>query len=172
VDVELSPVLRTPDDLRRASPLMLDLTEDAVILQDDGGLLAQAVNDLRTRMARLGSRRIWVGTRWYWDSSLIIDEARSSAYDEREPCPQLLRKRPASGCALSPRCSRTKLIRRECAKRRSSSSWRSRACSDSSAVEPQSNMTSVAFSSSTASGLPERGGSRGRSTGCHLAASS
>jgi predicted nucleotidyltransferase len=67
VDVELSPILRTPDDLKRASPLMLDLTEDAVILEDDEGYLARALDDLRRRLGRLGARRIWVGTRWYWD---------------------------------------------------------------------------------------------------------
>jgi hypothetical protein len=65
--VELSPVLRTPDDLRTATPLMLDLTEDAVILEDRGGVLAAALADLRARLRRLGSRRIWRGTRWYWD---------------------------------------------------------------------------------------------------------
>jgi predicted nucleotidyltransferase len=67
VDVELSPVLRTPDDLTRASPLMLDLTEDAVIIEDDGGCLVQALDDLRAQLRRLGARRIWLGTRWYRD---------------------------------------------------------------------------------------------------------
>ena len=67
IEVELSPVLRTPEDLRIASPLLLDLTEDAVILEDRGGVLAAALDDLRARLRRLGSRRIWVGTTWYWD---------------------------------------------------------------------------------------------------------
>jgi hypothetical protein len=65
--VELSPILRTLEDLKTASPLMLDLTEDAVILEDRGGILAAALDDLRQRLRRLGSRRIWRGTRWYWD---------------------------------------------------------------------------------------------------------
>lgn len=64
---ELSPVLRTPEDLRTASPLMLDLTEDAVILFDRGGVLRAALDDLQARLRRLGSRRIWTGTQWYWD---------------------------------------------------------------------------------------------------------
>jgi predicted nucleotidyltransferase len=67
ISVELSAVLRTPEDLRTASPLMLDLTEDAVILVDHGGVLRAALDDLRARLQRLGSRRIWTGTRWYWD---------------------------------------------------------------------------------------------------------
>ncbi len=67
IAVELSPVLRTPDDLQTASPLMLDLTEDAVIIEDRGEVLAAALADLRRRLRRLGSRRIWRGARWYWD---------------------------------------------------------------------------------------------------------
>jgi len=67
IAVELSPVLRTPEDLKTASPLMLDLTEDAVIIEDRGDILVAAIEDLRQRLRRLGSRRIWRGTRWYWD---------------------------------------------------------------------------------------------------------
>jgi predicted nucleotidyltransferase len=65
--VELSPVLRTPEEMRTATPLLLDLTEDAVVLEDRGRVLAAALDDLRARLRRLGSRRIWIGPRWYWD---------------------------------------------------------------------------------------------------------
>jgi len=67
ITVELSVVLRTPADLAIASPLMLDLTEDAVLLEDRGGVCGRALEDLRGRLRRLGSRRIWTGTSWYWD---------------------------------------------------------------------------------------------------------
>lgn len=67
LSVELSPVLRTPEDLEIASPILLDLTEDAVILADRGTVLAAALDDLRRRLRRLGSRRVWTGTSWYWD---------------------------------------------------------------------------------------------------------
>lgn len=67
VPLEISPVLRTPEDLAVASPLMLDLTEDAVILADPRGVLAAALADLRARLRRLGSKRVWLGPRWYWD---------------------------------------------------------------------------------------------------------
>lgn len=66
VRTELSPVLRTPEDLRTASPLLLDLTEDAVILEDRGEL-ERALADLRRRLEKLGAKRIWRGTTWYWD---------------------------------------------------------------------------------------------------------
>jgi predicted nucleotidyltransferase len=67
IRVELSPVLRTPEDLAVASPLLLDLTEDAVVLQDVGGVLGNALEALRQRLRRLGAKRIWTGTTWYWD---------------------------------------------------------------------------------------------------------
>ena len=68
VQTSLSPVLRTPEDMQTASPLMLDLTEDAVIIVDHGDVLRAALDDLRARLRRLGSRRIWTGPgAWYWD---------------------------------------------------------------------------------------------------------
>jgi predicted nucleotidyltransferase len=67
VRVELAPVLRTPEDLAVASPLLLDLTEDAVILQDLGGVLGAALEALRRRLRRLGAKRVWTGSTWYWD---------------------------------------------------------------------------------------------------------
>jgi hypothetical protein len=67
ITVELSPILRTLEDLRTAIPLMLDLTEDAIIRLDRGGVLAAALADLRERLRRSGARRIWSGRQWYWD---------------------------------------------------------------------------------------------------------
>jgi predicted nucleotidyltransferase len=67
IETELMPVFRTPAELQTHTPLMLDLTEDAVILQDSHGVLAAALDDLRARLARLGSRRVWDGDGWYWD---------------------------------------------------------------------------------------------------------
>ena len=68
INTELSAVLRTPEDIASPSPLMLDLTEDAVILEDRGDVLAAALEDLRCRLRKLGSRRVWTGPdQWYWD---------------------------------------------------------------------------------------------------------
>jgi hypothetical protein len=43
------------------------MTQDARILYDRDGFLERAFADLESRLARLGSRRIWRGTAWYWD---------------------------------------------------------------------------------------------------------
>ena len=63
-----------------ASPLMLDMTEDAVILTDRRNVLRVALDDIRGRLQRLGSRRVWVGTQWYWD--LKPDYRRGDTFEQ------------------------------------------------------------------------------------------
>lgn len=67
IAVELSPVFKTPAEIEQGSPLLLDMTEDATILYDRAGFLAQALASLSARLGRLGARRIWLGSAWYWD---------------------------------------------------------------------------------------------------------
>ena len=64
---ELSPIFKTRAELRRGTPLLLDMTEDAVILFDRDGCLADTLERLRGRLRELGSKRIWRGNAWYWD---------------------------------------------------------------------------------------------------------
>ncbi len=64
---EVMPILRTPEEIRSQSPLMLDLTEDAVLLLDRDATLTRSLDDLRQRLRRLGSRRILDAEGWYWD---------------------------------------------------------------------------------------------------------
>lgn len=67
VRTRLSPVLRTPDEIRAGSPLLLDMTDDARLLVDCDGFLAGVLERLRARLAAQGARRIWRGNAWYWD---------------------------------------------------------------------------------------------------------
>lgn len=67
IDTRISAVIRTPAELRAGSPLMFDMTEDARILHDPQAVLANALMDLRRRLARLGARRVWRDGWWYWD---------------------------------------------------------------------------------------------------------
>ena len=60
-------MLMTRAELERGSMLLLDMTEDARILFDPQGCLADALERLRRRLRALGSRRIWLGNAWYWD---------------------------------------------------------------------------------------------------------
>jgi predicted nucleotidyltransferase len=63
---ELSPVLKTPEEVTAGSPLLLDMVEDARILHDEGGFLAARLERLRVRLRELGSRRVWRGNAWHW----------------------------------------------------------------------------------------------------------
>ena len=89
---ELSPVFKTRAELARGTPLLLDMTEDARILHDPDGCLADALQRVRRRLGELGSRRVWRGDYWYWTSSRTTGRARSSScsdHDERRPRRQL-----------------------------------------------------------------------------------
>ncbi len=67
ISTSLSVVLKTPDEVRKGSPLYLDLVEDARILFDRGGFFRSYLDELKKRLARLGARRVWRGNAWYWD---------------------------------------------------------------------------------------------------------
>jgi hypothetical protein len=67
VDTRFSPVFKTPDEVRRGSPLFLDMIEDAWTLVDREGFFASMISALKERLGDLGARRIWRGDFWYWD---------------------------------------------------------------------------------------------------------
>lgn len=67
IHTTLSPVFKTPEEVLEGSPLFLDMVEDARVLVDRNGFLAQRLTRLRNRLAELGAKRIWKGNAWYWD---------------------------------------------------------------------------------------------------------
>ena len=62
----LSPVLKTPDEVRSGSPLFLDMVEDARILFDEGGFFAGCLDRLRSRLRELGAQHIRRGNARHW----------------------------------------------------------------------------------------------------------
>lgn len=64
---DVRPILKTPEEARRVTPLYLDLVEDARILIDRGGFFAGILERLRASLRTLGARRIRRGRFWYWD---------------------------------------------------------------------------------------------------------
>lgn len=55
-----------PEDLIETPPLLLDVTEDGIILYDDG-LMQQKLAELKERLRTLGSKRIRTRSgKWYW----------------------------------------------------------------------------------------------------------
>ena len=63
----ISPVFKTPDEIRRGSPLLLDMTSDARLLYDRDNFFSDSLARLRARLSALGARRIWRGNAWMWD---------------------------------------------------------------------------------------------------------
>ena len=61
-----SEILLTPEELARHPPILLDMTEDAVILYDRGGTLARELDALRRRLEELGAKRVRGRGGWYW----------------------------------------------------------------------------------------------------------
>lgn len=67
LETRLSPVFKTPDEVRRGSPLFLDMLDDAIVLFDRDGFFGSEMVFFRERLERLGARRVWIGDAWYWD---------------------------------------------------------------------------------------------------------
>ncbi|GIX29058.1 MAG: DNA polymerase [Burkholderiales bacterium] len=62
----LSPVFKTPEELRQGSFLFLDMTDQARILVDRGGVLRAYLDDLAARLKTMGARRVYKGGGYYW----------------------------------------------------------------------------------------------------------
>jgi hypothetical protein len=62
----LSPVFKTPDEVKRGSPLFWDMTEDAIMLHDKDGFLLAHLEQVKRRLQELKARRVFKGNAWYW----------------------------------------------------------------------------------------------------------
>lgn len=63
---KLSPVIRSVKEITAGTPLMLDMTEEIIILYDKEQILKKSLLDLTRRLRRLNAKRIFRGDRWYW----------------------------------------------------------------------------------------------------------
>ena len=63
----LSAIFKTPREVRRGSPLFLDMLDDGRLLCDRDGFFAGELAALKARLDKLGSKRIWKDDTWYWD---------------------------------------------------------------------------------------------------------
>jgi len=62
----ISPVFKTPDEVKKGSPLFLDMVEDACILYDKDGFFTKWLKEFKARLKKLGAKRVWRGNMWYW----------------------------------------------------------------------------------------------------------
>lgn len=66
VTTSLSPVLKTPEEVRHGSPLFLDMTREVLILTDRENFLHDYLDDLDRRLRDMGARRLRKGGGYYW----------------------------------------------------------------------------------------------------------
>ncbi len=64
---DISPILKTPDEAERLTPLYLDMLQDAEILYEKEGFFSAILDRLRHSLDRLGARRIQRGHVRYWE---------------------------------------------------------------------------------------------------------
>lgn len=63
----LSPVFKTPTEVKQGSLLFLDMVDDARILYDKESFFEGYLNGLRQRLKDMGAKKVQHGGAWYWD---------------------------------------------------------------------------------------------------------
>ncbi|MBW2058584.1 MAG: nucleotidyltransferase domain-containing protein [Deltaproteobacteria bacterium] len=66
INTYISAVIKSPEEIEKGSPLLIDMVEDAKILFDEGDFFLGAMERLRNRLRELGAKRVWKGSAWYW----------------------------------------------------------------------------------------------------------
>lgn len=64
--ISLSPILKTPEEAEKISPLYLDMVYDAIILYDKNQFFTKILQKLKERLKELGAERVRIGKKWYW----------------------------------------------------------------------------------------------------------
>ncbi len=62
----ISPVFKTMEEVKLGSPLFLDMTEDVKILYDRDNFFLNYISDLKTRLNKLGSKKVQFKGGYYW----------------------------------------------------------------------------------------------------------
>lgn len=63
----LSPIIKTPEEVQKGSPLFLDMTEEIKILFDRDDFFQNYLNRLRSKMSELGARKVFFKGGYYWE---------------------------------------------------------------------------------------------------------
>lgn len=66
IDTCLSPVIKTPREVKSGSLLFLDMIADSIILFDRNGFFQSFLHDFEKRLRKLGARRVKRGNAWHW----------------------------------------------------------------------------------------------------------
>lgn len=64
--IDFSPIIKTPEEAKRISPLYLDMVDDAIITYDRDDFFKNILGIVRNRLKELKSKRVSMGRKWYW----------------------------------------------------------------------------------------------------------
>jgi len=67
IPLRLSPLFKTPEEVRLGSPLFLDMTERVKILYDKKDFFKAYLEDLKEKLKKLGARKIFYKGGYYWE---------------------------------------------------------------------------------------------------------
>jgi len=62
----VSDIFLTPDEVKTHPPILLDMTEDALIVYDRDGFLGAVLDDVRRKLRELGAKKIPTKRGYYW----------------------------------------------------------------------------------------------------------
>jgi predicted nucleotidyltransferase len=62
----LSPIFKTPEEVKQGSLLFLDMIYDLNILFDREDFFADYLKDFKKKLDNMGAKRIIQGEKWYW----------------------------------------------------------------------------------------------------------
>lgn len=63
---EISPIIKTPEEVLLGSPLFLDMIEEAKILYDKNNFFQNYLNQLKNKLKAIHAKKIYVDSGWYW----------------------------------------------------------------------------------------------------------
>jgi predicted nucleotidyltransferase len=64
--IDFSPIILSVEEASKIRPIYLDMVEDSIILYDKDDFFKKTMGRLRKRLEELGSKRVWIGEKWYW----------------------------------------------------------------------------------------------------------
>ncbi len=67
IPLRLSPLFKTPEEVRLGSPLFLDMTEQVKILYDRDEFFKRYLQELQDKLKKLGARKVFYKGGYYWE---------------------------------------------------------------------------------------------------------
>lgn len=72
----LSFLILSAQEVGENKYIFLDMIDDGILLFDKGGFFEGVLSKLNSRLKELGSKKVYVGDKWYWDlkPDLVLGE--------------------------------------------------------------------------------------------------